>query len=254
MKKKVKKGTKKFPTLKQCEAVIKKHMGGFVEEGEAFQTIVEHRLYKETHADFRDYCREVFGVDPSYARKRIKAAKVYRLIEESVAGLPHYPLPMNFDQAYALVPSLNEPETLLKIWRHVVEEFKANGEPITREVILEAASEVDFGTYPRFQKLDEPTQEEMVKLSKKMLGEFNKSAPPNLRAAVRMLADHIQDVGGLEKVMEALCATVVVSRQPLKEDVKSMKGIPLPKTVLPQPQQDYDAAMGFLVPRRVIDL
>jgi hypothetical protein len=60
----------------ELEAVIKRGLASFVEVGTALAEIAESQLYRATHATFADYALAEFGLSPSYAWRKIAAAKV----------------------------------------------------------------------------------------------------------------------------------------------------------------------------------
>jgi hypothetical protein len=93
--------------LAELEQVVDRGLQTFVEVGEALQEIRDGRLYRETHATFRDYCRDRFGFSDSRGRQLIAAART--VTEVTLLGLP---APANEREARALARLLRagEPE------------------------------------------------------------------------------------------------------------------------------------------------
>ena len=73
--------------LTECESIIKKGLGTFLEVGKALAEIHDHRLYKETHKDFRLYCKDVWDLGKSTAHQKIEGYRVVHLLEEKMSAM-----------------------------------------------------------------------------------------------------------------------------------------------------------------------
>lgn len=62
------------PTLAECEAVIQRGQQAFREVGFALLAIRDHRLYLVTHATFRAYVHDRWGIGKSHAYRLMAAA------------------------------------------------------------------------------------------------------------------------------------------------------------------------------------
>lgn len=70
--------------LSDLEAVIERGKRSFLEVGTALMEIRESRLYRETHKNFDDYCRERWGWGRDYVDKQIAAAKFAEALPTTV--------------------------------------------------------------------------------------------------------------------------------------------------------------------------
>lgn len=73
--------------LAECESVIGKGLGTFLEVGRALAEINDNRLYKETHKDFRRYCKDVWDLGKTTAEQKINSYKVIHLLEEKMPAI-----------------------------------------------------------------------------------------------------------------------------------------------------------------------
>ncbi len=69
-------------TLRHCENAVTKGLKTFYEVGDALKTIRNQRLYRETFASFRAYCRARWGFEAARARQFIAAADVFKDVAE----------------------------------------------------------------------------------------------------------------------------------------------------------------------------
>jgi hypothetical protein len=82
--------------LERCETVIQRGLQTFLETGNALATIRDQGLFRETHRDFRTYCRAKWNLGKTHA---------YRLIDDAAAVAELSPIgdkPANEAQARAL--------------------------------------------------------------------------------------------------------------------------------------------------------
>lgn len=134
-----------FPTaeLAECEAIIERGIGTFVEVGEALLRIRDSRLYRETHGTFEDYCRERWGWTRRQANRTIAAADV-----ASALG-PIGPTPPIESVARELVPLTADPEQLRTAWQEATETHgpKPTAKQV-REVVRKASGRPGSNTSP----------------------------------------------------------------------------------------------------------
>lgn len=101
--------------LGQLEVVIGEAIARVTREfkvaGGALREIRDSRLYRETHANFDDYCEERWGFTRSRAHRLIEGSEIAEL-------LPTGQQPTNERQARELVPVLktNGPEAVREVW------------------------------------------------------------------------------------------------------------------------------------------
>jgi phage N-6-adenine-methyltransferase len=100
-------------TLVECEAIIERGLGTFVEVGEALLAIRDERLYRDTHGTFEDYCRERWGFNRQRASQLIGAAEVSNMLDNA---------PPNARVAAELAPLRAEPEVVREAWAQAVEQ------------------------------------------------------------------------------------------------------------------------------------
>lgn len=93
--------------LSRCEGVIERGIKSFVETGAALMTIRDSRLYRETHATFKAYCVDRWGLSDKHAYRYIDGARVCALVSA--------PLPER--AARELAPLIEVPDELLNVWR-----------------------------------------------------------------------------------------------------------------------------------------
>lgn len=122
-------------SLDECEAVIERGLGTFVEVGEALMEIRDQRLYRSTHSDFDTYCRERWGFSRRRSDQLIGAAEVVGQLGTIV------PSPTTESQARALGPLRDQPEQMAEVMAEVTEEAEATGTKVTAEKITERVKE-----------------------------------------------------------------------------------------------------------------
>jgi hypothetical protein len=100
--------------LMHCEVVIAGGLPTFVDVGEALKHIRDHLWYKRHYGfpNFRDYCREKWGMQRAHAYRLMDAASV-------VANLAELPAPDNESQVRVLVSLTPEQQRL--VWKVAVE-------------------------------------------------------------------------------------------------------------------------------------
>lgn len=85
-------------TLAECEQVIERGLGTFVEVGQALLNIRDERLYRRDFATFEDYCEERWNIKRAHAYRLIAASEVVA----NLSPIGDTPLPKNEGQARAL--------------------------------------------------------------------------------------------------------------------------------------------------------
>jgi hypothetical protein len=103
-------------TLADCETVIERGLGTFVEVGVALFEICDRRLYlDENHETFEQYCRKRWGISRSYAYRQIDAAKVTAIVS-SIGDIP------NEAVARELSKLNGQPTEQRETWAEAIEE------------------------------------------------------------------------------------------------------------------------------------
>jgi hypothetical protein len=110
--------------LTSLEETIAQGLTTFVEVGAALAEIRDSRLYRETHKNFTDYCRERWGMDRTHAYRLVDAAEAVRNLSP-IGDNAAVPLPATESQARPLT-SL-PPEQQREVWKKAVETAPTNG-------------------------------------------------------------------------------------------------------------------------------
>ena len=118
----------------QCEAVIERGLGTFMEVGTALATIRDARLYRVKHATFEDYCRERWNLSRPRAYQLIDAADT----AEEMSTIVDTPSITNEGQARAITSTLKEhgPEVAAEVLR------EAARDTLTAASIIKVANEL----------------------------------------------------------------------------------------------------------------
>jgi hypothetical protein len=106
--------------LAECERVIERGLGTFVEVGAALTKIRDGRLYRADHVTFEDYCRERWGFSRVRAHHLIDAAGVVGALTIVNSDTPTL---INEGQARAIAPTLKEhgPQFAAKVLQQAAE-------------------------------------------------------------------------------------------------------------------------------------
>lgn len=100
--------------LQEYEAVIERGLQTFVDVGSALLAIRDERLYKQTHTNFDDYCRERWGMNRGRADQLIGAAKVVSNLTKILVSPP--------ERESHAAPLVNlPPEQQREAWQEAVE-------------------------------------------------------------------------------------------------------------------------------------
>lgn len=122
--------------LKDCERVIKRGWGTFVEVGRALSTIRDKQLYRADHKTFEAYCRQRWQYGRSYAYRLIGAAEV--VDDLSPIGDKRF-LPINEAQIRPLIP-LSESDRQ-EAWKQTLER-REKKKPITARLVKSVVAEI----------------------------------------------------------------------------------------------------------------
>jgi hypothetical protein len=100
--------------LQRLESIIEKGINTFYEVGKALAEIrySSPRLYRVSHNNFEDYCKERWGMGRNYANKLIAAATV----KENLGTI----VPISESQLRPLA-AIKDPEKQREVWKEVVE-------------------------------------------------------------------------------------------------------------------------------------
>ena len=99
-------------SLADCEAVIERGLGTFIEVGAALAEIRDAGLYREGFETFEDYCRDRWDFSRPRAYQLIDAAEMSTTVD---TALPSERV------ARELAPLRDEPEQLRETWAEAVE-------------------------------------------------------------------------------------------------------------------------------------
>lgn len=113
--------------LAQLEKIVAEGFDSFWRVGEALREIRDRGLYRGTHTNFTDYCRERWEISRTEAYRQIGAADV---IEDIAAGPTVIELPANASQTRPLV-HVKTPEIRRQVWERALK----SGVPITAKVV-----------------------------------------------------------------------------------------------------------------------
>jgi hypothetical protein len=133
--------------LVECERVISKGLGTFLEVGQALAEIYDNRLYRETHKGFKRYCKDVWGLGKTTAEQKINSYKVVRLLEEKMPAIAG-----TFSNEFQLRPitRLKGDDDRLKAGSILQEKFNQTpGIKLTGAMVNKAVKEVKGETQKR---------------------------------------------------------------------------------------------------------
>ncbi len=106
----------------------------------ALKEIRDRRLYRATHTNFKDYCRERFDFGSSYSFSLVNAATIFENIEKSPRRADFSLLPENPYQLRPLEKLRDDPERQAEAWGLAVE--RSEGKQPTFRAMKEAVEEV----------------------------------------------------------------------------------------------------------------
>ena len=117
--------------LAECEIVIERGLGVFIETGEALMTVRDNRLYRAEFATFEDYCSRRWALEKAHAYRLIDSARVVEMISSPIGDEIHseddVDIPATESQARELAPLLDDPEELREVWHETIE--RTDGKP-----------------------------------------------------------------------------------------------------------------------------
>ncbi|MCG8643315.1 MAG: hypothetical protein MI862_26550 [Desulfobacterales bacterium] len=122
--------------LTECESIIRKGLGTFLEVGRALAEIHDNRLYRETHNDFRRYCKDIWDLGKSSAYRKMDSYRTIKLLEDKMSPIGDISengsapdqiiLPVNEYQTRHLLKLKQDPEAQLQAWSIVQQTLKEN--------------------------------------------------------------------------------------------------------------------------------
>lgn len=120
--------------LTRCEHIIEQGLPTVFEVGKAFKTIIDRKLYRETHKTAEDYFREKWDLSRPRAYQLIDGATIRENVEAglSTTGRQNLPLPTTERQTRALkqVPGEKQAE----LWSTTVDRNNGSA-PTARQII-----------------------------------------------------------------------------------------------------------------------
>ena len=162
--------------LSALETVIRNAERTFVKVGKALMEIRDSRLYRQTHATFKEYCRDRWNMSRSFAHRLIESAEVAQIL------LPIGNIPATESQARPLTSLA--PDQMREAWTHATDTAMAAGRPVTARDVQTAVDGVRC----------KPTQEagQSSEQSATTMAEPEAAAPPSAPQATPVLDDDEQ--------------------------------------------------------------
>mgnify|MGYP003584443244 CR=1 FL=1 len=130
--------------LTRCEHIIEQGLPTVFEVGKAFKTIIDRKLYRETHKTAEDYFREKWDLSRPRAYQLIDGATVRDNVEAglSTTGRQNMPLPTTERQTRALKQAPAEKQA--ELWQAAVDANNGHA-PNSRQIIQ--VIETEFREY-----------------------------------------------------------------------------------------------------------
>jgi hypothetical protein len=169
--------------LRACEEIIDAGLEKAFAVGDSLAVIQQERLYRATHDNFEDYCRDRFNRGRDWAEGRIRAVQVLKALPMEI-GNP----PPTLEQAKVLAKL--DPEQRAEVWQKV----SKHGKPKTKKVKEEVAKVRDHAT----KRVVQVTFRKDLKEAKWALGRM-------YRAMCRLgMEPQVKDhISGLLKILDA---------------------------------------------------
>lgn len=184
--------------LEACESIIRKGLVTFIEVGRALAEIHDNRLYRESHGDFKIYCKDVWDLGQSTAYQKMDGYRAVKYLEDQSSAMAEVSedgsvsdiiLPVNERQVRPLVLLKKDPAAQLKAWALVQEELKTNPKArLTGALVNKAVRKV---TGEAKKKTQQEKQEETEK-SQKQLDE-TELVSPLFKRQCKVMEDIIND-------------------------------------------------------------
>lgn len=114
--------------------VVDRGIKSFFEVGMALSEIRESRLYRETHDNFEDFCRERWDIGKTYAHGQIQAYHVVENVRNCGAIIPA-------NEAQARPLTMFETDDQIDIWNIVLEKANENNGKITASLVSSVVAE-----------------------------------------------------------------------------------------------------------------
>lgn len=179
--------------LQALEVVIQSGMACFVEVGAALLEISDKRLYRKTHATFKDYCREKWKMSARRAYQLCEAAEAVKSLPENVNNCSQI---TNEGQAREVAKV--KPEKRARVVREAAAKAEEEGKPMAARHIAEAAREDE----PEHERPHVVIHEEALGSLKagRVLKSFDAWLSMNFpdaderKWAVGLIRDHVEDL------------------------------------------------------------
>lgn len=120
--------------LDELCGVVDRGIKGFFEVGMALGEIRESRLYRETHNNFEDFCRERWDIGKTYAHGQIQAYQVVENVRNCGVIIP-------VNEAQARPLTMFEADDQIEIWQIVLEKANENNGKITATLVSSVVAE-----------------------------------------------------------------------------------------------------------------
>lgn len=137
--------------LDELERVVAHGLRTFIEVGHALLEIQNRQLYRQAgYPSFAAYVADRWALSPAHAYRQISASKIVDIL----SPIGDTPLPVNEAQARELVPLVDDPDTVRRVWTETV---KATGNRVTARAIRERVT-ATTGLTPTQRRPREPSE------------------------------------------------------------------------------------------------
>ena len=119
--------------LCDLEDIIQHSLANFIQTGEALAEIQHYHLYRKEYKTFEEYLHGRWGIGKAHGYRLISAAKIAKVLDCKDSVRPSH-------EAQVRPMTVVEIEKVPQIWKLAID--KANGNPITEEIVKKAVREV----------------------------------------------------------------------------------------------------------------
>lgn len=121
------------------ESIVREHIHSFWMAADALAEIRRHRLYRDTHGSFADYCGDVWDISAARGYQLVEAARVRDAIS-TVVEMPGATIPMPENESQVRPLSRLTDSEVRDAWQEAV--LESDGEVPTGPVVERAAERV----------------------------------------------------------------------------------------------------------------
>jgi hypothetical protein len=154
--------------LAECEIVIERGMGIFIDVGAALMAVRNERLYRVEFGTFDEYCERRWSLTRQRAYQMIDAAEVVETILSTTVDEinseeepEEVPIPATESQARELAPLLDDPEKLREVWAEAVERTEGKPTAAAIRAVRQEREPAPEQPPPDYSRLDAELDAEM---------------------------------------------------------------------------------------------